>query len=792
MSESTHQLAAIMFTDIVGYTALMGQSQSKALELIEKNKLIQKPLIEKFNGKWHKDLGDGSLVSFGSAVNAVNCAQEIQSAIKDEPELKLRIGIHLGDVAFKDNDVFGDGVNIASRIESITDPGGIYISESVQKAIRGQSDFLTESLGEFHLKHVDYPVKVFALQGETLPKPSSEYEPDHTSLLDNLRQRNIFRASLTYIIVAVITYQGFMYFIPATNTYFLMGFLIVGLILAVTLAWNYEFTPRGVVRTTSKQAVVNPYSPAQKKPLTGNFVLGALFGIAVVTSIATRNNTPVYEGDFNYDVAVMYIENLTDNEKFADQLVHLIHTNLAQDTSLKLVSRQRIYDAMKEISGESQNPDRGLATEVARNVGVKAMLVGQALQQNEDVIVQLELIDVASSEIISSEKVEGQMNGIFYLADLISSKIMEESRPEMNFDISEITTMNSEAYQAYYNGLEKYWDFKMEQAREKFAQAIQLDSTFALAYLYHAFSMDRYAISDLYTDLRHSMKFIEKAHELSDRLPEREKLLMEASLAIYKNDIQRAENYLYQLIQIDPDYRPAVQLILNMATVHDIKNFGDIGNEFLERNPTYGLERNSLAYAYAFRGEEAKALDIIQKYVDLEPQNFNPYQSAWEVNMILGREEQALQYLDSALIMIPERFSAWYWKARHHQTVGNPSRALEIYRQFEDSINRWNFEIVDPQSHLLLGRFEDAIQKVDKIINKYGTNNEFARFVLTIDLGIVLIAAHKYREAETLFKDLMIKSEQDLADQYNPYIFLSYYYLGIIESRKYNNIILKK
>ena len=111
---SSRQLAAIMFTDIVGYTALMGRDEQKAFELLNKNRQIQKPIIEQFNGRWIKELGDGVLAQFNSAYDAVQCAVEIQKVARQELESHLRIGIHLGDVTNEDNDVFGDGVNVAS------------------------------------------------------------------------------------------------------------------------------------------------------------------------------------------------------------------------------------------------------------------------------------------------------------------------------------------------------------------------------------------------------------------------------------------------------------------------------------------------------------------------------------------------------------------------------------------------------------------------------------------------------------------------------------------------------
>ena len=121
--EEDRRLAAIMFTDIIGFTSLMNADEKKTLDVLQKNISIQKPIIEKYNGHCIKEIGDGTLSSFSSAVNAVRSAIEIQNAVNNEPSFKLRIGIHLGDVIFKENDVFGMGVNIASRLETSASPG---------------------------------------------------------------------------------------------------------------------------------------------------------------------------------------------------------------------------------------------------------------------------------------------------------------------------------------------------------------------------------------------------------------------------------------------------------------------------------------------------------------------------------------------------------------------------------------------------------------------------------------------------------------------------------------------
>ncbi len=140
MPGQSRQLAAIMFTDIVGYTALMGDDEQKAFELLKKNRELQKPVIEEFNGRFIKELGDGVMASFNTVSEAVNAAIKIQQTCNAAKDFQLRIGIHLGEVVFENEDVFGDGVNIASRIQALAPPGGIWVSESVHNNVSNKND----------------------------------------------------------------------------------------------------------------------------------------------------------------------------------------------------------------------------------------------------------------------------------------------------------------------------------------------------------------------------------------------------------------------------------------------------------------------------------------------------------------------------------------------------------------------------------------------------------------------------------------------------------------------------
>ena len=182
MPTQSRQLAAIMFTDIVGYTALMGEDEQKAFELLKKNRQVQRPIIEKYNGRWLKEIGDGVLASFSTVSDAVYCAATIQKTCENEPDLKLRIGIHLGEVVFEGNDVFGDGVNIASRLEPLAPIGGILVSESVQRNLSNKRGIETDFVREEQLKNVKEPVKIYSVQvegAEPVVIPELSATPQH-------------------------------------------------------------------------------------------------------------------------------------------------------------------------------------------------------------------------------------------------------------------------------------------------------------------------------------------------------------------------------------------------------------------------------------------------------------------------------------------------------------------------------------------------------------------------------------------------------------------------------------
>ncbi|MDH3650837.1 MAG: adenylate/guanylate cyclase domain-containing protein, partial [Saprospiraceae bacterium] len=163
--KGTRKLAAIMFSDVVGYTHMMQQDEEAGRHKVDHYRSVLAEEVSKHEGSIIQHYGDGSLIVFESAVEAVRCAKEIQSKLRQDPVVPLRIGIHLGDIVMDGLDVYGDGVNVASRLESVGVSRSIIISAPVIRELSSHTDFTTESLGTFFFKNVQEPMEVFAIAG---------------------------------------------------------------------------------------------------------------------------------------------------------------------------------------------------------------------------------------------------------------------------------------------------------------------------------------------------------------------------------------------------------------------------------------------------------------------------------------------------------------------------------------------------------------------------------------------------------------------------------------------------
>jgi len=171
--KKVRQLAAIMFTDIVGYTALMQGDEAVATSIRARHREVFRQQHELHQGKIIQYYGDGTLSVFKSAIEAAECAIDIQRLLQEGNPVPLRIGLHMGDIVFNKTEVYGDGVNVASRIQSMGVAGAILLSGKLNDELKNHHDISTVSAGHFELKNIAHPVEVFAItnDGIIVPQP---------------------------------------------------------------------------------------------------------------------------------------------------------------------------------------------------------------------------------------------------------------------------------------------------------------------------------------------------------------------------------------------------------------------------------------------------------------------------------------------------------------------------------------------------------------------------------------------------------------------------------------------
>ena len=187
------RLAAILAADVVGYSRLMERDEAGTLVALKsRRKDILQPLLAKHIGRIIKLMGDGVLVEFASAVNAVECAVELQegmaaanAGLPDERQIVLRVGINLGDVMVEGTDLYGDGVNVAARLEPLAEPGSVFVSEAIFSYVRGKTKVGFDDLGEHSLKNMAESVKVYRVSGVTAASagaPNKSAQPSRPSI----------------------------------------------------------------------------------------------------------------------------------------------------------------------------------------------------------------------------------------------------------------------------------------------------------------------------------------------------------------------------------------------------------------------------------------------------------------------------------------------------------------------------------------------------------------------------------------------------------------------------------
>src|SRR6266568_5117529 len=439
-TESTEErkLAAIMFTDMVGYSALAQRDDKVALELLEEHRRLLREIFPRFHGTEIKTIGDAFLVEFSSALEAAQCAIEIQRTlakrnhdVTSDRRIELKIGIHIGDVVHREGDVYGDGVNIASRIEQLAGAGGICVSMDVERQIRNALEARFEKFSSAQLKNIKLPMELFRI---VLPweRPSkSEIRSERPS----------GSAATKWIAVAGLV------------------------LLAIGLVW--WFAHRSLVGTSLRDV----RQIGEGRP--GGASLPA----------------------DQKSVAVLAFVNLSDDkgsEYFSDGISEELLTVLQKIPGLRVAARTSAFS----FKGKNAT-----AQEIGQKLGVARLVDGSVRKSGDNVRIAARLTRADTGEQLWSENYTRDLKDVFAVQTELAQTIVAQLRGQLTDGAADPAakaaiqaqvqaaekggTKNVEAHQSYLQGrfyANRHSEKGAGEALAAYQRAVELDPAFALAW----------------------------------------------------------------------------------------------------------------------------------------------------------------------------------------------------------------------------------------------------------------------------------------------------------------------
>ena len=422
------KLAAIMFTDMVGYSALSQRDDKLALELLEEHRQLLRKIFPQFNGTEIKTIGDAFLVEFNSALEAAQCAIEIQRSLAkrnaDAPadrQIELKIGIHIGDVVHRGGDVYGDGVNIASRIEPLAGAGGICVSMDVERQIRNAVETRLEKLAPTELKNISVQMDLFRIV-----LPWERQAPEIRGQRSEVRKSSVALSASKLLLVTIL--------------------------VLVSIGIGWWWSSRKHLRAPDEH---------------------------VSSSNNQSANIP------EKSIAVLPFENLSsdkENAYFTDGIQDEILTRLSKIADLKVISRT----STQHYKSAPEN-----LPEIAKQLGVAHIVEGSVQKSADAVRVNVQLIKAANDSHLWADTFDRKLTDIFSVESEVAKAIAEQLQAKLTGREEEVIaakpTDNLEAYDAYLRGLA--YTLKTAQttanalnAQRYLKEAVRLDPKFALGW----------------------------------------------------------------------------------------------------------------------------------------------------------------------------------------------------------------------------------------------------------------------------------------------------------------------
>jgi adenylate cyclase len=603
------RLAAIMFTDIVGFSRQMGADEARTMQLLALHNQVIRQAVTAHKGTVIKTVGDAFLVDFPSVVNAVQCSQQVQAHLRTHnaekeraEQIHVRIGIHLGDIIQQDGDVFGDGVNVASRLQGLAEPDTICISQKVYEEVEKKLALGTVlSLGHPKLKNIVQRFGVYLLLSEP-PKGLRQ-----TLQIQRLKLSR--RLDIAHLSWPALTLAGL---ILIAGTVFTVRYLSLSTLSTQHLA------------SSSREALPLPDKPS-----------------IVVLPFINMSEDP-------------------EQEYFSDGLTEDLTSDLSKISSLFVISRNSAFTY------------KGKAVKlpaVSRELGVQYVVEGSVRKAGDQMRITAQLIDATKDQHLWSERYDRPLKEIFALQDEIRQKIVTALKvkltPEEQERFQRAPTDNLEAYDFYLRGLESVLRALREtnkelnvHARQMFERALELDPRYAgacawLAGTYFLDSMYQWN-PDHVQSLGRAFELAQQAVALDDSLPEPHRMLSQVYL--FKKQHEQAIVEAQRTITLDPNFADGYSSLGGILALAGRPEEGiAVIEKAMRLNPRYPTTYLlNLGFAYREAGRYEEALVPLKKLRTLNP-NFPPAHFNLAVCYVeLGRVEEARAEVAEILRLLPD------------------------------------------------------------------------------------------------------------------------------------------
>jgi len=750
-NQTSRQLAAIVFSDVVDFTKTMSKDEKLGLKYIKNHSLAIKGMIEEHGGELLKELGDGCLLIFNSSYNAVMFSKKLQEEILKKYDFKIRIGIHVGDIIKEKNDYFGSGVNIASRIYAFAKPSQICITQDVNNQIKSQRDFNTKSIGKKDIKGISEQIRIYAIEEQKIEtkQPSTSKLKRNTTLFAELISRRVPQFIGVYGAVAWTIIQFVDWII---DRYHYSPYL-VDLALAVMISMIPSILILAYFHGAPGK---DKWTKVEKIGIPINIIASVLLIMILFYPKDLGAITTIIEfKDENGKISQKIIPKAEFRKNL---LIYNLNVNHVEDYSwlsygtsegIKYDLNQDIYMSAKTQSDYRWELDKynkdifdvvslSLQREIADENYMEYFLSGY-LSYNDNIYeITTNIYQTEGLKSIQKNTFKGE--DIFTLIDEVSIWIKKSlSIPDdhlneiVDMPASELLTTSLSAYENYVKGKWNVWT--ANESIKYLEEAVRIDNEFAAAYFNLTFAYT----SDGNNKTR--VEMLEKVLELIYKIPESQRALPRVIYYFDTKQLDKAEVLLKRHIDKYP---------------YDVNGYTFLGE-------IYNVQNKSKETVYIWNKVIELHKNVLQKNPDVTELLLR---IGWVAMYNLGDYELSLDAYDQYLKIFPDEVDVYDKIGAVHERMNNLKKAENAYKKGltidPDDINLMqNLIFVNEKLGI------DRINELNKILTKcksypdstsiywamYRLNNEYGKInESSNNMEELITISEKYRsKASTIY-----------------------------------------